>query len=157
LKLLSSTLVRSLHSPNKINGLIMRTRGIGNSEVCPRCGEFAILDNYTGWCGVCSNTNDYIITESFLARHADAIEHYLSAGYSFSESITKLNTDSRPVCLCCGGFIIRARQNAIFCSKYKKCITSRNRYKYLVHKKGMTPSFALNQVLTEITGQLKAA
>jgi hypothetical protein len=122
------------------------------SEVCPNCGEFATLNEVTGWCEKCSPTDKaYSKLESYLAKNADEIEHYMTQGMSVGAAIDMLHSPKvRPTCIVCGGVIVRAQRSAIFCRRTYNCRRYARRYVYLYQTKGLSKSEALSRIFEQL-------
>lgn len=147
-------------------------------DVCPSCGAFEELDEYTGWCAKCTghvvNTSDvrYCVrcsaafvsdSSEFIChackeeRWANEIEHVMATkNISYTRARQLVAIDNQAVCLCCGDVMPRAtRGRHLFCSK-QKCKSASRRLKHLRLGKGLTHSKALAQILNELHSQ-KAA
>jgi hypothetical protein len=126
-------------------------------EVCPRCGDFAVLMANTGWCEECSGPinatelNQFKL-EHYLAHNADELEYYIAQGFSLNASVDKLHhSNGRPVCIVCGTTIKRAKRSSIFCRQTDMCRKYARRYIYLYQHKGLSKVEALAQIFSELT------
>ena len=123
--------------------------------VCPSCGKFADLDEMTGWCSECSPATlqkAFSRLESYLAKNADEIEHYMVQGYSLSQSVDKLHSpQSRPTCIVCGNVIKRASRSSIFCRRTTACKKYARRYIYLYQTKRLSKAEALAKIFEELS------
>src|SRR6516164_11520167 len=93
-------------------------------DYCPRCGDFAILDEVTGWCYECAglvnnpSTGESPVstitnkTEIAFAANADAIEHYLANGAESVWQALELSRQDRAVCIVCGEVMPHAPRTA---------------------------------------------
>ena len=132
-------------------------------EVCPKCGDFAIVDEVTGWCYDCSglvsnpstgqtlSTNYGNKTEIAFAANADAIEYHLANGADTVWQALTLSRQDRAVCLVCGEVMPHAPRTAVFCRRYKECRRYSRRYVYLYTEKGMSKAQALAMIFNELT------
>jgi len=147
-------------------------------EVCPNCGAFDVLDDFTGWCAKCTgNTVNQCVrrcvrcSTSFVSANGDfichackeedwanEIEHLMaSQNVSFSRARQLVAISNQAVCLCCGDVIPRATKGRhLFCSK-KKCKSASRRLKHLRLDKGMSHAEALTKILTELSQKEEAA
>src|SRR6266404_2066220 len=133
-------------------------------DVCPSCGSFDELDEYTGWCPKCSghvvnasgvrycvrcnaafvsDTSEFICHACKEERWANEIEHVMATkNISYTRARQLVAIENRAVCLCCGDVMPRAcKGRHLFCSK-KKCKSASRRLKHLRLGKGMTRSEA---------------
>lgn len=127
---------------------------LSNEEICPSCGKFAELDEYTGWCDECSPATLAKAKnklESYLARNANEIEHYMVQGLQAYQAIDKLHApQSRPSCVVCGQVIKRASRSSIFCRRTSECRRLARRYVYLYQEKKLTKAEALAKIFEEL-------
>lgn len=148
-------------------------------DVCPSCGDYSILDEFTGWCSKCTdhivNTSDVrycvrcnsaFVSESseFIChackqeRWANEIEHVMGTQnvyFYIARQIVALNHQA--TCLGCGDVMPHTtRGRHLFCSK-QKCRSASRRLKYLRLGKGMTHSKALAQILSELQQKAQEA
>lgn len=122
-------------------------------EICPNCGDLALLDEVTGWCPRCANggtnplsclrcgtkLNDvlYKFCSScrymrWLEQNADEIERTMAAVVvSAGKAKELVRADNRPKCLCCDRPIKGGQRGKnYFCSRTKACRTGQNSYHY---------------------------
>jgi hypothetical protein len=124
-------------------------------EVCPSCGKFAVLDEINGWCEECSPATLAKAVnrlESYLAKNADEIEHYVAQGLQVYQAIDRLHAPrSRPTCIVCGESIKRASRSSIFCRRTTACRKFARRYIYLYRDKGLSKAEALAKIFEELS------
>ena len=125
---------------------------INNSEeICPSCGDLAILVDVTGWCSECSgitppttcgrcggfveeNSRSKLCNScrymSWLERNADQIELVMTCvGVSVSKAKAIVRKNNRPICHCCGNPIKGGQKDRnYFCSKTRACKTGQYSY-----------------------------
>lgn len=141
-------------------------------EICPSCGSYSILDDYTGWCPKCtghivnvsdvrycvrcnaafvSNSSEFICHACKEERYANEIEHIMGTqNVSYSRARQLVASNHQAVCLCCGDVMPRATKGRhLFCSK-QKCKSASRRLKHLRLGKGMSHSSALTLLLSEL-------
>jgi len=147
--------------------------------VCPSCGDYDILDDFTGWCPKCtghivntndvrhcvrcsaafvSNSSEFICHACKQERWANEIEHVMGTkNISFTQARQLVAINNQAICLCCGDVMPRATKGRhLFCSK-QKCKSASRRLKHLRLGKGMSHSQALAQILTELQEKAQAA
>src|SRR5215471_228629 len=126
-------------------------------SLCPSCGNFAVLNEVTGWCGSCSqsstgSTSSSSKTEMALAANADAIEFYITNGTaSTTWQALALARQDRAVCIVCGEVMPHAPRTAVFCRRYAECRRYSRRYVYLYTNKGLSKVEAFARILVELT------
>ena len=123
-------------------------------ELCPNCGNFAILNEVTGWCPDCSPQDPtYTRLEGYLRRNANEIEHYMMQGMSVGAAIDKLHSPKqRPTCIVCGKTIARGHRSSVFCRRTQACRSYARRYVYLYQTKRLTKAEALAKIFEELIG-----
>src|SRR5205823_5078884 len=99
-------------------------------SICPSCGAFSILDDFTGWCPKCTghivNTSDVrycvrcnsafvSVSSEFIChackeeRWANEIEHVMGTNnISFTQAKQLVAINNQAVCLGCGDVMPRA-------------------------------------------------
>src|SRR5262252_9418933 len=127
------------------------------SSLCPKCGNFApttYFDDFTGWCGTCSqpSTGASNKTEIAFAANANAIEFYLSNGSATTTwSALALARQDRAICVVCGVAIPHAPRNAVFCRRNAECRRYSRRYVYLYTERRLSKAQALAIIFDELT------
>ena len=139
-------------------------------DICPNCGDFADLDDFTGWCADCSpqvarnsipcNTCgepvpiSYGTTicskckrEQWLGKYTDDIEFLMAyKGYSFSKARTYVAKIVQPICKCCGRPVKGGTPGeTLFCKSNPRCHRRYRQYKRLL-KSGLSQEEALREV-----------
>lgn len=132
------------------------------SGLCVVCGDFATLNEVTGFCGPCSQGRTASTTTSFsfttsktelaLQANANAIEHYIGNGSANTTwQALSLARQNRAICIVCGEPIPRAPRNAVFCRRNKECRRFSRRYVYLYAEKKLSKTEALAQIFSELS------
>jgi hypothetical protein len=145
-------------------------------DVCPSCGEFAELDDVTGWCVECTANNapleprrcvscdrpfSYSRTtryrykcsgcqrRDFLEKHSERVAELRAQGHSIEKAMKIINEETLPRCMICNEPLRNAtRGRAFFCRSKAICISARTRFKYL-KEKGVPPDKALQETLAK--------
>lgn len=140
-------------------------------EVCPSCGDFVnSLNPSTGFCLDCSpkvcsrcggvpsighNVCIKCQRQVWWDRNADALELYLSQGYSLSKARSRIEEDNRAICIACSQPIPgRSRQTTLFCTRTQRCKTAKRRYTWKIEK-GMAQDLALEAVVEALIRERK--
>jgi hypothetical protein len=137
-----------------------------DSNVCPNCGDFAELNNITGWCYECSpatcdkcngpRTSDHKLCigcqrEAWYERNADQLECYIAQGLNLNEAKSKIISENRAICVVCSSPIPgKHKKDTLFCKKNKECRQAKWRYSWAV-RKGKSKEAALEESLREGT------
>src|SRR5215472_970378 len=133
---------------------------ISDKDWCPRCGDFGVIDEVTGWCVDCAGLVNNGSTgvspvirkqERALAVHADAIEHYMVNGKATTVwEALRLARQDRAICVVCGEEMAHASRNAVFCRRYAECRRYSRRYVYLYTERKRRHSAALGLLFSEL-------
>lgn len=134
-------------------------------EVCPNCGRDGLLQDLTGWCGLCTVAHypDYKICpcgalykknahhskcwdcrrEDWLEQHADQIEQALQSGLGLDAAKRHVADTIRPTCHNCHEPIKGGRCGAKFCNKKPECEKASRDY-HALQAAGLAPDVALS-------------
>jgi hypothetical protein len=117
--------------------------------MCPNCGTWGELNEYTGFCIKCStgqcnscgatfqpDRNRYICPycrrEAWYHKYADQIESLLLLGFTLDKARELISRDNAARCTSCGGVIEKGRRSeTLFCTKTEKCRKAKRRYRTL--------------------------
>lgn len=153
-------------------------------EVCPNCGSWAELNEYTGWCSTCTvehHPPDYEFCPEcghpmpktakrcwsckdarFLERYADKLEWYLHLGFSLKVARRLCIRETQPKCLSCGEPIKGGKSNHLFCKNKATCRKWSRKYRTLreriaVYNKDLAAEAALEIIKREVAAYNESA
>ena len=119
-------------------------------SMCPSCGDWSTLNEFTGFCTKCSTGNciscgasfepdnryrkicPYCRREAWYHKYADQIESLLLLGFTLDKARILISRDNAARCASCGAVILRGRRSeTLFCTKHEKCRKAKRRYRTL--------------------------
>jgi hypothetical protein len=116
-------------------------------ELCPSCGDFAVLNERTGWCRKCTTVSlckcGRPITSGgklcsvckrieWEKKNSVRIAHFLHQGYPRYMAIQKVREENRVICAGCGTEMKGAKLGSVICRRNTQC---RSLYWRVVHYK----------------------